>query len=72
LGKVDVNNGVTDDVEHLFLATDLECGSPRPDPEEEITVRWVPLEAAVRMARNGEISEVCSIAALLMAERLVN
>jgi hypothetical protein len=35
-------------------------------------VRWVPVEAAVRMARNGEISEVCSIAALLMAERLVN
>jgi len=72
LGKVDVNNGVTNDVEHLFLATHLECGSPRPDPEEEIAVRWVALDAAVEMARNGEVSEVCSVAALLIAERLVN
>src|SRR6266542_5695800 len=25
LGAVDVNNGITDDVEHLFLATEVEC-----------------------------------------------
>jgi 8-oxo-dGTP pyrophosphatase MutT (NUDIX family) len=70
IGAVDVNNGVTDDVEHLFLATDLSCGSARLDPEEEIAIRWVLFETAVQMALSGEITEVCTVAALLMAARL--
>jgi 8-oxo-dGTP pyrophosphatase MutT (NUDIX family) len=71
LGKVDLNNGVTNDIEHLFLATGLRFGSAQADPEEELAVRWVPLGEAVRMALSGEITEVCSVAALLMAERRV-
>jgi 8-oxo-dGTP pyrophosphatase MutT (NUDIX family) len=71
LGAVDVNNGITNDVEHLFLATGLEKGDNHPDPEEEIEVRWVALDEAVRMALTGEISEVCSVAAILMAARNV-
>ena len=70
LGAVDVNNGVTSDVEHLFLATDIEQRETDPDPVEEIAVRWVPLDAAARMATSGEITEVCSIAAILLAARL--
>jgi 8-oxo-dGTP pyrophosphatase MutT (NUDIX family) len=71
LGAVDLNNGITNDVEHLFLATGLEKGDNHPDPEEEIEVRWVALDDAVRMALRGEISEVCSVAAILMAARKV-
>ena len=67
LGAVDLNNGVTTDVEHLFLATGLRNGNNQPDPEEELTVRWVPFETAVQMIFSGEITEVCSVAALLMA-----
>src|SRR5436305_1444194 len=40
LGSVDVNNGITTDVEHLFLATDLEIHEKHVDPEEELDVRW--------------------------------
>jgi 8-oxo-dGTP pyrophosphatase MutT (NUDIX family) len=69
LGAVDVNNGVTDDVEYLFLASELECGPARLDPEEEIVVRWTPFEVAVQMALGGEITEVCTVAALLMAKQ---
>ena len=69
LGAVDLNNGVTTDVEHLFLATELECGAARLDPEEEIVIRWVAFDEAVDMALRGEITEVCSVAALLMAAR---
>jgi 8-oxo-dGTP pyrophosphatase MutT (NUDIX family) len=71
MGAVDVNNGVTNDVEHLFLATGVECGPPRLDPEEDIAVRWVRLDAAVQMALGGEITEVCTVAALLIAARLL-
>ena len=71
LGAVDVNNGVTDDVEHLFLATEVRCGPARLDPEEEIAVRWTPFDSAVQMALQGEITEVCTVAALLMAARRI-
>jgi 8-oxo-dGTP pyrophosphatase MutT (NUDIX family) len=71
LGAVDVNNGVTSDVEHLFLATGLENGETHPDPEEEIEVRWVPFTEAVRMVLHGDIADVCSVAAILMAARNV-
>jgi ADP-ribose pyrophosphatase len=71
LGAVDLNNGITNDVEHLFLATGLQEGDNHPDPEEEIEVRWVALDEAVGMVLSGEISEVCSVAAILMAARRV-
>jgi 8-oxo-dGTP pyrophosphatase MutT (NUDIX family) len=71
LGPVDLNNGVTTDVEHLFLATGLRSGANQPDGEEELTVRWVPFEDAVGMIFSGEITEVCSVAALLIAARTI-
>ena len=64
LGAVDVCNGVADDVQTLFLATDLSATEMNLDPEEDITVEWKPFEEAVRMALDGRITEVCSVAAL--------
>jgi 8-oxo-dGTP pyrophosphatase MutT (NUDIX family) len=71
LGAVDLNNGVTSDVEHLFLATGLRSGDNQPDPEDILELRWVPFEEAVQMAVSGEITEVCSVAAILMAARKI-
>ena len=65
LGRVDVCNGVTDDLQSLFLATGLTRTEMNPDPEEDITVEWHPFEEAVRMAMDGRITEVCSVAAIL-------
>jgi hypothetical protein len=37
------------------------------DPEEgDIVVEWKPFAEAVRMVMDGRISEVCSVAAILM------
>lgn len=68
LGAVDVNNGVTSDVQHLFLATGIEERKTQPEPVEEIAIRWTSLKDAVRMATSGEISEVCSVAAILLSD----
>jgi 8-oxo-dGTP pyrophosphatase MutT (NUDIX family) len=65
LGPVDVCNGVADDVQTLFLATDLTETAARLDPEEDIVVKWQPFEEAVRMVMDGRITEVCSMAAIL-------
>lgn len=70
LGPVDVCNGVADDVQTLFWATGLSVTDRRLDPEEDITVEWRPFEEAVRMAMDGRITEVCSIAGLLQVAML--
>lgn len=72
LGAVDVCNGVADDVQSLFLATELSATPMQLDPEEDITVAWKPFDEAVRMAMDGPITEVCSIAAILKVALLRN
>lgn len=70
LGTVDVNSGVTTDVQHLFLATQLRStDAGHLDAEEQIDVLWTPFEKAVEMVMSGEITEVCSVAALLKVTR---
>jgi 8-oxo-dGTP pyrophosphatase MutT (NUDIX family) len=75
IGAVDVCNGVTDDVQHLFLATGIHCAadhadSHRQDPFEEIVVQWKPFPQAVELVLGGQITEVCSVAAILLVDRL--
>lgn len=65
LGPVDVNNGITTDVQHLYVARQLTFAGVHQDPVEEIATRWVHIQEAVRMAIDGRITEVCSVAALL-------
>jgi 8-oxo-dGTP pyrophosphatase MutT (NUDIX family) len=65
INSVDICNGVANDVQTLFLATELTRTEMRLDPEEDITVEWRPFSEAVRMVVDGRISEVCSVAAVL-------
>ncbi len=70
LGTVDVGNGVLDDVQSLYLATDLSATNTNFDPEEDISIVWKPFVEAVKMAMDGTITEVCSIAAILRVAML--
>ena len=65
LGPVDVCNGVTTDVQHLFVARELTFSGVHQDPVEKIETRWVEFNEVYNMALSGEISEVCSVAAIL-------
>jgi hypothetical protein len=67
---VDVNNGVTTDVQTLFLATGLRPASAHQDPFEQVTVEWHLFAEAVEMLMNGKITEVCSVSAILKLEKL--
>ena len=66
LSSVDVCNGVSNDVQTLFLATGLSETAMNLDPEEDIVVEWKPFSEAVTMALHGRITEVCSVAGILM------
>ena len=70
IGAVDVCNGVTNDVQHLFLATRLRPARAHQDPFEQVIAEWHPFSRAVEMVMQGEITEVCSVAAILKVERL--
>jgi 8-oxo-dGTP pyrophosphatase MutT (NUDIX family) len=64
-GTVDVNNGVTNDVQHLFVATNLHFAGGNQDPVEAIATKWVHLDRVREMILEGEITEVCSVAGIL-------
>jgi 8-oxo-dGTP pyrophosphatase MutT (NUDIX family) len=70
IGSVDVGNGVLDDVQSLYLATQLTTTETNFDPEEEISIVWKPFEEAIQMAMDGTITEVCSVAAILRVAML--
>jgi 8-oxo-dGTP pyrophosphatase MutT (NUDIX family) len=72
LTSVDNGNGVANDIQTLYLATGLTATEMNLDPEEDITVAWKPFAEAVEMATDGRITEVCSVAALLMVCHLRN
>ncbi len=72
LGRVDNCNGVADDTQTLYLASGLSSTARNLDPEEEITVQWLPFDEALRMAMDGRITEVCSVAALFRVALLRN
>ena len=63
---VDVCNGVTTDIQHLFIARNLRFVGVHQDPVEEIVTEWHPFSDVLRMVREGEITEVCSVAAILL------
>ena len=72
LGTVDNGNGVANDVQSLYLATDLTYTEKNLDPEEDIVVQWKPFDEVLDMAMSGGITEVCSLAAIFKVALLRN
>jgi 8-oxo-dGTP pyrophosphatase MutT (NUDIX family) len=70
LGTFDIGNGILTDIQHLFVATELSSTTAHQDPFEEIVMEWRPFSEAVEMVMRGEITEVCSVAALLKVAHL--
>jgi len=68
LGALHSSPGVFDEVIHLFLATNLSMQKANPEEYEDIALVRLPLEEAVRMARDGRISDGKTIALLLRVQ----
>jgi ADP-ribose pyrophosphatase len=60
-----VSPGFLDETMTIFLARELQAGEAQPEPDERITVRFVPLSAAVRMVLRGTIRDAKTISAIL-------
>jgi 8-oxo-dGTP pyrophosphatase MutT (NUDIX family) len=65
LGEAYLSNSVSDEHAVWYVATDLIPGEPHWDDDEPpLAVRRVPLDEALRMALEGEISDALSVLAL--------
>lgn len=68
-GELHLTNCHSDERGHLFLATGLSQGQASPEGTEQLQVKKVPLEDALRMVDTGEIRDAISIMGLLLIDR---
>lgn len=70
LGHYWPSPGVMDEKMHLFVAEGLTPGPSRPEADETLEPRTVTWADAVRMALDGTIHDLKTVAAILMWERM--
>jgi ADP-ribose pyrophosphatase len=70
LGHFYPSPGVMDEKMHLFVAEDLTAGTARPEADEDLEPKTVPWADALRMAQDGTIHDLKTVAAILLWDRL--
>jgi len=68
IGIIHSSPGVFDEVIHLYVATGLTQHTPAPEADEDIEPVRIPVAEALRMARQGLITDGKTIAALFRGE----
>lgn len=66
--------GFCNEIDHIFLATDLfpvPTGHRREEGEETMTVEIIPLVKTIEMIERGEIVDAKTICGIFMAERVL-
>lgn len=66
LGQSYIANGISDEVGHFFLATNVTLGEPQHETAEVMEIHLKPIAEVLRMARANEISDAPSALALLL------
>lgn len=71
IGQFYTSNGISNEIAYVFLATGVMLGEAHHEPTELMETHLIPLEEALRMAREGEITDGPSALALLWCEPLL-
>lgn len=69
-GSIIPTCGYCNEIIYLFLAKDLEESVQHLDDDEFVSFFWVPLEDAVEMVWNGQITDSKTVVGLLKAKAL--
>jgi len=70
--RLHTSNSITDEVGLVFLAQDLAVGNPDFEDTENITIRKLPLSAALQEVLDGRITDAISVAGLLRVSRMLD
>lgn len=57
LGNLYPSPGYTNEIIHIYLATELTIGEQNPDEDEFLNIEKIPLEKAVQMVLDNKISD---------------
>ena len=60
--------GIFTEIIHLYLARDLEVGTPAPDADEELEIEWLPMANAAARVLHGELNDGKTALALWRAQ----
>lgn len=60
--------GIFTEVIHLYLARELDIGTPAPDVDEELELKWLPFAEAVGHVQRGEWNDGKTAMALMRAQ----
>lgn len=69
--RMHLSNSVTDELAIVYLARELRQGDAQPEDTEQLQVRRLPFEEAVRMVYAGEITDSISVAAILRVKLMM-
>lgn len=67
-----LSNSVTDERACTYVARGLTQGEACPEETEQLKVKRIPLQDAVKMALNGEIRDAFSVVGLLRAQHFLS
>lgn len=65
LGFIYPSPGFTDEVTHIYLASELYQGTVHPDPDEFLDIVKMPIEEVVKKIMENEISDAKTVAGVL-------
>ncbi len=69
--KIFTSNSVTDEEGYVFLAEDLSLGETDFEETEQLQIRKLPLNEALQLVMDGEITDAISIAGILKVARIL-
>lgn len=69
--KIHTSNSVTDEVGYAYLAQELSFGETEFDDTEQLEIRKLPFEEAVKMCENGQITDGLSQTAIYRLARMI-
>ncbi len=71
--KIHTSNSVTDELGHVYLATDLSFGDLNlEETESDLQVKKIKIHDALQMVEEGLITDAISLAGLLKVARILN
>lgn len=65
------SNGTMNEEAHVFLATGVDCGAHAREPLEIMEVHEIPLEEALKMAKEGKMTDASSALSVLLCEQFL-
>lgn len=70
LASIAVAVGYSDEIIHIYMATDLTPGSAHPDEDEFVVAEWVSVESLIDSVLDGRIEDSKTVIAALICDAL--